>query len=126
MRVVLWGPSVGRESDAPPSAGPARRHARTADGGHGLATPRRWTVNNMTAIHNHFQDTQAPIAPAALGCGDATGADATPNPFKDMLAELDAICRQARELSAQLATQMADQKRAEQSVIAPIQFSRPA
>jgi hypothetical protein len=80
----------------------------------------------MTAIHNHFQDTQAPVVPAVLASGDAGKADTAANPFKEMLAELDAICRQARELSAQVATQMADQKRSEQSVTAPIQFSRPA
>ena len=77
----------------------------------------------MTAIHNHFQDTPAPLT-TALGCDAAAGA--IPNPLKDMLAELDAICRQARELSAQLALQMAEQKRAEQSVTTPIRFSRPA
>ena len=44
--------------------------------------------------------------------------------FEQMLAELDAICRQARELSTQITVQMADQKQQERQVIAPLRFPR--
>ena len=49
----------------------------------------------------------------------------TAEQFDEMLAELDAICRQARELSTQITLQMVEQKRREQTVVAPLRFPRP-
>jgi hypothetical protein len=46
--------------------------------------------------------------------------------FEEMLAELDAICRQARELSTQIKLQMAEQKHQEQLACGVIRFPRPA
>ncbi len=82
----------------------------------------------MTSTLDYYQDTPSmpADAAAAIVCGKAASTDTTPNPFKDMLAELDAMCRQSRELASQLTRQMADQKRAEQLVVTSIQFSRPA
>ena len=45
--------------------------------------------------------------------------------FEQMLAELDAICRQARELSTQIKVQMADQKQQDRQVVSPRRFPRP-
>jgi hypothetical protein len=45
--------------------------------------------------------------------------------FAQMLAELDAMCRQARELSAQIKLQMAEQKYQEQQAIGVIRLTRP-
>jgi hypothetical protein len=44
--------------------------------------------------------------------------------FDEMLAELDAICRQARELSTQIKLQMAEQKQREQQAVGPRRFPR--
>ncbi len=44
--------------------------------------------------------------------------------FDEMLTELDAICRQARELSTQIKLQMEEQRHQEQPVIGPRQFPR--
>jgi hypothetical protein len=46
--------------------------------------------------------------------------------LEEMLAELDAICRQARELSTQITLQMAEQKHQEQLACGVIRFPRPA
>ena len=41
-----------------------------------------------------------------------------------MLAELDEICRQARELTASIKVQMNEQKHRQQQVVAPRRFLR--
>jgi hypothetical protein len=45
--------------------------------------------------------------------------------IEEMLAELDAICREARELSSQIKRQMVEQKRRDRQVITVRQFPRP-
>ena len=52
------------------------------------------------------------------------GPELTAEQLEEMLAELDAICRQARELSTQIALQMSEQTRREQLVSRTLRFPR--
>ena len=57
---------------------------------------------------------------AAAACSPDLNAEQ----LEAMLAELDAICRQARELTATIKVEMAGQKQQEQQVLGPQRFPR--
>jgi hypothetical protein len=56
--------------------------------------------------------------------GETRGPELTAEQLEEMLAELDAICRQARELSTQIALQMSEQRRRDQLVSRTLRFPR--
>ena len=48
--------------------------------------------------------------------------EVTADQLEEMLAELDALCRQAREITSSLTRQMAEQKQDQQQVLGPQRF----
>jgi hypothetical protein len=66
-------------------------------------------------------ESQRGVAPAACSSPELTAEQ-----FEEMLAELDALCRQARELSTEIQLQMVQQKQQDARIAGVIRFPRPA
>jgi hypothetical protein len=58
--------------------------------------------------------------------GPVGGPELTARQVEDMLAEFDAMCRQARELSTQITRQMAAQREQDRQVASPVRFPMKA
>jgi hypothetical protein len=66
----------------------------------------------------------AMVSEPGRAAGQMCSPELSATQFEEMLAELDEICRQARDLSAHLTQQMAQRKEREQQVVGTRRFPR--